>query len=261
VSAVTSDHFGTRELDSVAVLLVDDNPAKRLALRAALQSLGIEVVEAESGTAALRCVAAQDFAVILLDVRMPVMDGFETAALIRQRRQSELTPIIFITAFGSEDLRTADRYVEGAVDFMFAPVDPVELRSKVSALAKLHVRAEVAASEVRRAESVAEQLRQLIDLAPVAIFQMDADDRFAYTNARWSQLTAVAAADAMGKTWDELFGQVGDDVSMAGPPAVAGTYRVLLTGRSGPRPFVITVEPVADGSPGWVGTLSEELEA
>jgi CheY-like chemotaxis protein len=89
---------------SVPILVVDDNAAKRLALISVLLSLGCRIVEADSGVAALRCVMAQAFAVILLDVRMPDMDGFETAALIRQRRQSEMTPIIFITAFGSDEM-------------------------------------------------------------------------------------------------------------------------------------------------------------
>jgi CheY-like chemotaxis protein len=74
----------------VPILVVDDNPAKRLALKAVLSPLGYAIVEADSGRAALRCIMAQDFAVILLDVRMPLMDGFETAALIRQRLQSEM---------------------------------------------------------------------------------------------------------------------------------------------------------------------------
>lgn len=106
------------------MLVVDDNAAKRLALRAVLSPLGYAIVEADSGRAALRCVMAQDFAVILLDVCMPIMDGFETAALIRLRRQSEMTPIIFITAYASDELVKADRYAEGAVDFIFAPVPP-----------------------------------------------------------------------------------------------------------------------------------------
>ncbi len=67
---------------------------------------------------------------ILLDVRMPIMDGFETAALIRKRQQSELTPIIFITAFGSDEIVTTDLYAQGAVDFIFAPVPPDELRAE-----------------------------------------------------------------------------------------------------------------------------------
>ena len=93
-------------MSPVPILIVDDNAAKRLALKAVLQPLGHTIVEAESGLAALRCVMAQDFAVILLDVRMPIMDGFETAALIRKRQQSELTPIIFITAYGSDEIAT-----------------------------------------------------------------------------------------------------------------------------------------------------------
>ena len=87
-------------------------PAKRLALKAVLAPLGYDIVEADSGAAALRCVMAEDFAVILLDVRMPIMDGFETAALIRLRRQSEMTPIIFITAHGRDEIGT-DRYAAG----------------------------------------------------------------------------------------------------------------------------------------------------
>ena len=98
------------------------------------------------GLAALRCVMAQDFAVILLDVRMPIMDGFETAALIRQRRQSEMTPIIFITAYGSDEIVDTDLYAEGAVDFIFAPVPPNELRAKVSVFANLFIKAEELAS-------------------------------------------------------------------------------------------------------------------
>jgi CheY-like chemotaxis protein len=113
----------------VPILVVDDNPAKRLSLKAILAPLGYLLVEAESGTEALRCVMAQDFAVILLDICMPIMDGFETAALIRQRRQSEMTPIIFITAFKNDEIDQANRYAEGAVDFIFAPVPPEELRA------------------------------------------------------------------------------------------------------------------------------------
>ena len=98
----------------------------------------------------LRCVTAQDFAVILLDVRMPIMDGIETAALIRQRRQSEMTPIIFITAHASDELVHTDRYAQGAVDFIFAPVPPDELRAKVSVFANLFSKAEELAAKAER---------------------------------------------------------------------------------------------------------------
>ena len=133
----------------VPILVVDDNAGKRLALKAVLSPLGYSIVEADSGTAALRCVMAQDFAVILLDVRMPIMDGFETAAHIRQRRQSEMTPIIFITAHGSDEIDT-DLYAEGAVDFIFAPVPPHELRAKVSVFANLFSKALELAARARK---------------------------------------------------------------------------------------------------------------
>jgi CheY-like chemotaxis protein len=116
----------------VPILIVDDNAAKRLALKAVVTPMGYRVVEADSGVGALRCVMAEDFGVILLDVRMPVLDGFETAKLIKQRLQSERTPIIFITAYGSDEIVNTRLYADGAVDFMFAPVRADELRSKVA---------------------------------------------------------------------------------------------------------------------------------
>jgi diguanylate cyclase (GGDEF)-like protein len=147
----------------VPILIVDDNSAKRLALKAALQPLGHVIVEADSGLAALHCLMTQDFAVILLDVRMPIMDGFETAELIRKRQRSELTPIIFITAFGSDELGDTDVYAQGAVDFMFAPVPPEELRAKVSVFASLFSKAEALAEKAREVQASADQLRVLND--------------------------------------------------------------------------------------------------
>ena len=102
---------------------------------------------------------AQDFAVILLDVCMPMMDGFETAALIRQRQQSEMTPIIFFTAFASDDLSDLDRYAEGAVDFMFAPVPPNELRAKVSVFANLFIKAEDLAARALEVQAALSEAR------------------------------------------------------------------------------------------------------
>jgi CheY-like chemotaxis protein len=130
-----------REDAPVPVLVVDDNASKRLATRAVLSSLGYEIVEADSGVAALRCLMARNFAVILIDVLMPGMDGFETAALIRQRRQSEMTPMIFITGYARDELQRTDGFAQGAVDFMFAPISPDELRAKVSVFANLFLKA------------------------------------------------------------------------------------------------------------------------
>ena len=124
-----------------AVLLVDDDAAKRLAVRAALARLGHPVVEVDSGRAALRAVSARRFAVILMDVRMPTMSGYDTATLIRARSASPMTPIIFMTAFGRDEIETATAYASGAVDFIFAPFAPEALRAKVTAFVDLFARA------------------------------------------------------------------------------------------------------------------------
>lgn len=120
-----------------SILVVDDNRAKRLALRAILEPLGEDVVESASGGDALRHLLQEDVAVILLDVRMPAMDGFETAEFIRSRQQSELTPIIFVTAFDQAETDIGRGYDLGAVDFVFAPVVPDILRAKVSVFVEL----------------------------------------------------------------------------------------------------------------------------
>jgi diguanylate cyclase (GGDEF)-like protein len=145
---------------NVPVLVVDDNLGKRLGIKAVLAPLGYSIVEADSGLAALRCVMAQNFAVILLDINMPITDGFETAALIRQRDQSEMTPIIFITSHSPESVQ-ADLYVEGAVDFIFAPVPPAELRAKVAVFANHFLKAEELAQQAREVNHQRIELQRL----------------------------------------------------------------------------------------------------
>ena len=120
----------------VNILLVDDKPDKLLSLEAVLADLGENVVCAGSGREALRQLLRQDFAVILLDVNMPGMDGFEAATLIRQRQSSHDTPIIFITAYADE-MHMARGYELGAVDYILAPVIPGVLRTKVKVFVDL----------------------------------------------------------------------------------------------------------------------------
>jgi PAS domain S-box-containing protein len=121
----------------IEILLVDDTPDKLLALEAALGDVSEKLVRAESGSEALRLVLRREFAVILLDINMPGMDGFETAALIRQRKSSAHTPIIFITSFSTADVEVYRGYSLGAVDYLFTPVTPEVLRSKVSVFVEL----------------------------------------------------------------------------------------------------------------------------
>jgi PAS domain S-box-containing protein len=116
----------------VNILLVDDHPENLLALEAILESLGQNLVKATSGEAALKCLLDQDFAVILLDVQMPRMDGFETAELIRTRPKNQQTPIIFLTAFHKNEQFMFKGYAVGAVDYMIKPFPAEILKYKVS---------------------------------------------------------------------------------------------------------------------------------
>ncbi len=116
--------------DKVKILVVDDLKEKILVYRTILEELHEDLITAQSGEEALKQVLRNDFAVILLDVNMPGMDGLETAALIRKRAKSMHTPIIFMTAF-LDEMRSQEGYAHGAVDYILAPVDPVILRAKV----------------------------------------------------------------------------------------------------------------------------------
>src|SRR6266568_2535242 len=149
----------------VDILIVDDDVTKRFALKSTLAPLGEEIVEAASGGEALRQLLKQDFAVILLDVRMPVMGGFETAQLIRQRPRSELTPIIFVTALDRAETDMNRGYELGAVDFVFAPVVPSILRAKVGVFVELYR----AQQELRRYRTQLETLVQERTTALTAI--------------------------------------------------------------------------------------------
>jgi diguanylate cyclase (GGDEF)-like protein/PAS domain S-box-containing protein len=122
------------------ILVVDDNPGKRLSIASVLSPLGHPLIEAESGEAALREVMKRPFAVILLDVQMPLMDGYETARLIRMRSECEHTPIIFVTAHHREEAQIPIAYASGAVDFIFGPLVANTLRAKVGIFVELYLK-------------------------------------------------------------------------------------------------------------------------
>jgi PAS domain S-box-containing protein len=250
----------------VPVLIVDDNARKRLALKAVLAPLRLGIVEADSGIAALRCVTAQDFAVILLDVRMPGMDGVETAALIRRRQQSEMTPIIFVTAHDDDEITHIDGYAQGAVDFIFAPVSPHVLRAKVGVFASLFTRAEALATRARDVQATADKLLLLSDAAPIGIFQTDAENRYLYTNPRWSEITGVPPEQVIGQHWDIIAATGQSDRFVA---AASGGNRnrseictrfEILRPDNTRRVVLLTSKSISDnagGSTGWVGTLAD----
>jgi len=128
--------------EKVSILIVDDRPDKMLAYETILSDLKENIVCARSGKEALRCLLKQDFAVILLDVNMPVMDGFETAALIRQRPRSQTTPIIFISAVNDTETHVSRGYSLGAVDYILTPVVPEILRAKMGVFVDLFKKTE-----------------------------------------------------------------------------------------------------------------------
>ena len=164
---------GTTEA-SVSILLVDDDATKRFALKTILAPIGEDVVEASSGADALRQLLRKEFAVVLLDVRMPGMDGFETAQLIRQRPRSELTPIIFVTALNQAETSAGRGYELGAVDFVFAPVVPAILRAKVAVFVELYR----AQQELRRYRT---QLEHLVEERTTALTAINRElEAFSY---------------------------------------------------------------------------------
>jgi PAS domain S-box-containing protein len=157
-----------------SVLLVDDSPANLLALRAVLEDLGQDLVEARSGEEALGHLLEGDFAVVLLDVQMQGLDGFETARLIRARKRSRHTPIVFVTAHSDDRLSVEQAYSLGAVDYLVKPLMPIVLRAKVAGFVELFQKTE----QVRRqAERIREMQRQQFE------------QKLADENARFRALT------------------------------------------------------------------------
>ncbi len=186
--------------ERVNLLAVDDNPAKLLTLSAMLADLGQNVLTASSGREALRLLLHKEFAVVLLDVHMPGMDGFETASLIRQRKASEHTPIIFVTSY-PDDTHAARGYELGAVDYILAPVEPGVLRTKVMVFVELFKKASQIRAQAAALERRATQLQRLTQaslainsaLTPGQTLQVVVD--FARAILGVHQAVAVAAPD------------------------------------------------------------------
>ncbi|PYI93725.1 MAG: hypothetical protein DME97_05565 [Verrucomicrobia bacterium] len=177
--------------EKVSILVVDDRPDKLLAHQTILAELNQNLVCAKSGKEALRCLLKQDFAVILLDVNMPMMDGFETAALIRQRQRSETTPIIFISAVNDTETHVSRGYSLGAVDYILTPVVPEILRAKIAVFVDLFKKTEqvkrqaeerekLIREQAARAEAEARQERFafLADASNVLAGSLDYEETF-----------------------------------------------------------------------------------
>jgi PAS domain S-box-containing protein len=177
---------------SGAILVVDDQPESLVALRTVLEPLGREVVTAPSGEEALKRLLQEDYSVIVMDVRMPGLDGFQTVELIKRRERHEDTAIIFLTAGDADADQVTRGYSAGAVDYMLKPVDPDMLRSKVAMLLELQQKsAELRASEQR--------FRTAFEGAPIGM-------GLSTVNGRWIEVND-ALCELLGRPQTQLLRQ------------------------------------------------------
>lgn len=185
-----------------SVLLVDDRPANLLALESILAPLGLRLVRASSGQEALMHLLKQPFALILLDVQMPGMDGFETASAIKAHSRTSDIPIIFITALNRDANHVYSGYAHGAVDYLLKPFDPDILRAKVSILVELYRKAEVIKEQARilrqqEAELAERRLerryRRLTELMPMIVWATRPSGVVYYANEVWTEYSGLTA--------------------------------------------------------------------
>jgi PAS domain S-box-containing protein len=203
--------------DPVDLLLVDDRPEDLLTLTHVLASPEYRLQTASSGPEALKRLLEQDFGVILLDVFMPTMDGFELAELIKQRERCQHTPIIFLTAAVSDMPQIYRGYSVGAVDYLTKPVDPDVVRAKVAVFADLfrkdrrlerHAQAlregerrerEVMLTELRHAAE--RRYMNLAEAVPLSVWTAGPSGELTYANRYWTEYTGISLGDARGFGW------------------------------------------------------------
>jgi hypothetical protein len=185
--------------EKVNILLVDDQPANLLALESILEEMGQHLVKADSGRAALRALLDQEFAVILLDVQMPDLDGFETAGLIRERDKSRYTPIIFLTAVSRHETNVFRGYELGAVDYIFKPFHPEVLRAKVGVFVELFRKREAIKRQAQELARLSRQNQLILNAAAEGIFGVDGNGTSTFVNR--------AAASMIGRPDEEVTGR------------------------------------------------------
>jgi CheY-like chemotaxis protein len=274
---------------SATILLVDDREANLLALGAVLDPLGHRLVKASSGRAALKFLLSDECALILLDVQMPGLDGFETAALIRKRERTRYTPIIFVTAVHREEAHILKGYAHGAVDYILKPFDPTTLVAKVQFFIQQHQRQEelrreaadrtrerdallIQADEARRtAEGQRAYLHALLMQAPAAIAILRGPEHvFELANPLYEQLVGRRglAGHAGPVMLPELAAQgtwkIFDGVYQTGEPFVGKEFSALLDRKGNGTPemcfFNFVAQPTRDARGQVDGILLHAVE-
>ncbi len=201
--AVSRPRYRSGATFRAGILLVDDRPANLLALEAILEPLDLDLVRANSGEEALKHLLRREFALVLLDVQMPGMDGFETAAAIRAHPRTAELPIIFITAISRDAANIFTGYANGAVDYLLKPFDPEILRAKVSVFVELYCKSETIKAQAkvlheRELEAVArrgeDRLHLLTESMPVAMWGLRKAGEVYYVNRAWKEYAGRDAA-------------------------------------------------------------------
>jgi len=239
------------EVEALPILLVDDQPENLRTLEAVLEPLGYPLRTATSGHGALRMLLEQDFAMILLDVRMPGLDGFETAQLIKERTRTRDIPIVFLTAAQDDVPQIARGYGVGAVDYLLKPFDPDLLRSKVAVFAEL----ESSRRALKRSEAL---LSGAFEAAPIGKTVLDAAGRIIRSNPAFARL--------VGREPGELTGvAVIDLCELEDRPLLSETLEQITRrqpGRNGgEEPSVDLRLRSGAGSEVWVGMVASAIEA
>src|SRR5579884_2865069 len=183
--------------EKVKLLLVDDDRDNLLALQAVLEPLGEELLLAGSGMDALRLCLEYDFAAILLDVRMPEMDGFETAEMIRARKRSRQTPILFLTGYRSDE-QLFRGYDLGAVDFLFKPIVPEILQSKVAVFVELSRTEQLLRRQSAALARTEQKFRAVLEAAPDAMVITEADGAIKLANSCTDNLFGYSRQQLIG---------------------------------------------------------------
>ncbi len=191
-------------LEKVKILLVDDRPDGLITLEAVLSSPDYWLFKAESGAVALSLILEHEFAVIILDVQMPGMDGFETASYIKRRDKSRNIPIIFVTAINKDPFLVQKGYEAGAVDYLFKPFDPRVLRSKVNVFVDLYRANQALVEQAELLQQAEESKRVIFESASDIIATTDMSGRITSLSPSFEALTGWTADSWVNGTLEEL---------------------------------------------------------
>jgi len=275
----------------INILIVDDEPKNLMVVETVLDDPGYRLVRADSADKALLALVAEEFAVLILDIRMPEMTGFELAQIIKKRTKTSRVPIIFLTAYYNEDQHVLEGYGVGAVDYLHKPVNAAVLRSKVAVFAELHRKERALVMEVterRRAEERLRELNETLDHrvaertaelresearlsailhnTPALIYELDTESRFVHVNRHFEQMFKVNADDVRGRSvFEVLPGEIAARFDASNREVLKGNVAVELEETTphanGIRTYISVRVPrvASDGQPAGIVGISIDI--